>query len=138
MQKECSKETLIDATVSSSPHPPMPRAATTTTALFSPPPRPQMSSSASYCPLAAISSVLPFSLGPRLILLLQLPSPAEEIATALAAYCTGLTLNLNYCVQQTQVTPFYNHLAVSVARFLVDLALEYSGGIHGLALRRAR
>ena len=127
------KETLITATISS-PHPPMPKAATTTTALFSPPPRPKTCSSTSYCPLAVTSSILPFSLGPHLILLLQLPSCTEEIAAAFAAYSTGLALNSDYCAQQTQVTSFYNHLAISVVCFLLDPALEYSGGIHGLAL----
>lgn len=140
MQRECSKGRQGDTNLchhlfpTSSPHPPVPRAATTTEALFSPPPRPETCSSTSYCPLAAISFILPFSQGPYLILLLQLPSPAEVIAAAFAVESTGLALNSDYCAQQTQVTSFYALLAIFVVCFLVDPALECRGGIHRLAL----
>lgn len=123
---------IIDSLPPRLPHPPMPRAATTTTALFSPPPRPETCSSTSYCPLAAISSIHPFSLGPHLILPLQLPSPTEEVAAAaFAAYSTGLAVNSDSCAQQTQVTSFCNHLAISVVCFLVDPAQSTVEGYMG-------
>lgn len=107
MQTECSRETLITATISSPP----PHLTLPCPGLL---PQSQLCSRHlpglrhALQPLIALwlpsPPVLPFSLGPHLILFLHLPSPAEEIADAFAAASAGLVLNSDYCAQQTNMS----------------------------------